>query len=49
LYVLPNGPAVMAELRKKLSDRLVRDYDYSTEEIRLLRAADINELIPTRK
>ena len=49
LYALPNGPAVMTELQKKLSDRLVRDYDYSTEEIHLLRAADINELIPARK
>jgi hypothetical protein len=48
LYALPNGSAVMAELQKKLSDRLVRDYDYSTEEIRLLRTADINELIPAR-
>jgi hypothetical protein len=39
----------MAELQKKLSDRLVQDYDYSPEEIRLLRTADINELIPARK
>jgi hypothetical protein len=49
LFALPNGQAVMAELQEKLSDRLIRDYDYSPEEIRLLRTADINELIPSRK
>ncbi len=49
LYALPNGPSFMAELQKKLSDRLVQDYDYSPEEIRLLGTADINELIPARK
>lgn len=49
LYALSNGPAIMTELQNKLSDRLVRDYNYSPEEIRLLRTADINELIPAQK
>lgn len=46
LFLLPNGTTLMNDLRERLKDRLVHDYNYSAEEIRKLRRRDVNELIP---
>jgi hypothetical protein len=46
IFALPNGTAIMEELKKRLKDRLVEDYSYTPEEIRRLRKRDANELIP---
>ena len=45
LFLLPNGTAIMNELRERHKDRLVHNYNYSAEEIRTLRRHDANELI----
>ncbi len=49
LYLLPNGTAIMDELKERCKDRLVLDYNYSAEEVRRLRRRDANELIPAPK
>lgn len=46
LYALPNGIAIMNELRERFKNHLVHHYNYSRQEIRKLRSRDINELIP---
>ncbi|PYJ85829.1 MAG: hypothetical protein DME22_07715 [Verrucomicrobia bacterium] len=45
LYATPNGTALMNELVSRLKDRVVQNYSYSKEEVRLLRGADPNVLI----
>ena len=45
LYLIPNGAAIMNELKERFKDRLIHNYNYSKEEIRRLRSRDINELI----
>jgi hypothetical protein len=49
LFVLPNGTAIIDELKERFKDRLVQDYNYSAEEVRRLRRRDVNELIPAPK
>ncbi|MFZ0828176.1 MAG: hypothetical protein WAO02_12195 [Verrucomicrobiia bacterium] len=49
LFALPNGTAIINELKERCRDRLVQDYTYSAEEIRRLRKRDVNELIPAPK
>lgn len=49
IFALPNGSAIMEELKRRFKDRLIDDYNYSPEEIRRLRGRDANELIPAPK
>jgi len=45
LEAMPGGEELMAALTTKLKDRLIHDYSYSPEEIRMLRTADPNAVI----
>jgi len=49
LFLLPNGTALIDALKEQSKDRLIHDYNYSTEEVRRLRRRDVNELIPAPK
>jgi hypothetical protein len=49
LFALPNGRALMDELRERCKDRVVESYTFSREELRRLRRRDTNELIPPPK
>jgi hypothetical protein len=49
LFLLPNGTAIMDELKMQFSRRLIRSYNYSADEVRRLRRYDVNELIPAPK
>lgn len=45
LELMPNGTELMRQLAERLKDRIVHNYSYSPEEIKLLRQADPNALI----
>jgi hypothetical protein len=45
LQAMPCGEELMSALMTKLKDRLIHDYSYSPEEIRMLRTADPNAVI----
>ena len=45
LQAMPGGEELMSALTTKLKDRLIHDYAYSPEEIRMLRTADPNAVI----
>jgi hypothetical protein len=49
LHLFPNGTAIMDELKERFKDRVVRDYNYSAEEVKKLRRWDVNELMPARR
>jgi hypothetical protein len=51
LYLLSasNGDALEAELQRKLIDRLLFNYNYSSEQARILSAIKANMLIPANK
>jgi hypothetical protein len=49
IFALPNGTAIMEELKRRFKDRLIDNYNYSPEEIWRLRRRDANELIPAPK
>lgn len=49
LFALPNGTAIINQLKDRCKDRLVQDYSYSAKEVRRLRKRDVNELIPAPK
>ncbi len=45
LEAMPGGEELMSALATRLKDRLIHDYSYSPEEIRMLRTADPNAVI----